>query len=526
MFVRLPCEDQPSSRVQCPKRDVRTAAWVLAATILGSAMPGIDGTAVNVALPVLQREMQASSQAIQWIFEGYSLFLSALILVGGSLGDHLGRRRMFLLGVVVFATASLGCALAQTIDQLIAARCIQGIGGALLVPESLALITASFDERHRGAAIGTWSGFLAATMAVGPLLGGWLVQAVSWRLVFVINLPVALIVFVITLRYVEESRDEQIARRIDWPGAAIATTALGLLTYGFISLQGTHIDAAGFSAVLAGVALLGLFVYVEHRSTAPMIPLGIFGSRTFTVANVYTLLLYAGLGGALFFVPFNLINVQHYTPVAAGAALLPMILLMFVSSRWSGGLVARIGARIPLTLGAVAAGFGFALFGFAGVGGSYWTTFFPAVLLLGIGTSTFVAPLTTTVMNSAPSAHAGSASGINNAVSRVAGLLAIALLGIVIVTSAHHALALSGRSFPHKVQTVLERDSLLSGRVPEKGIPQSLRAPVQRAVNQAYEIGFRNAMLTCAALSWISAALAWAVLLKSEERHVLTPGGL
>lgn len=519
MLVRLPCEEQPSSRVQPPQRDVRTAAWVLTATILGSAMPGIDGTAVNVALPILQREMHAGTQAIQWVVEGYSLFLSALILVGGSLGDHLGRRRMFLLGVLVFAAASLGCAIAQTIDQLIAARCIQGVGGALLVPESLALITASFEERHRGAAIGTWSGFLAAAMAVGPLLGGWLAQAISWRFVFVINLPIALIVFAVTLRYVGESRDEQIARRIDWLGAAIATAALGLLTYGFISLQGTRIDALGLAEVLAGLALLGVFVYVEHRSKAPMIPLGIFASTEFTVANVYTLLLYAGLGGALFFVPFNLINVQHYTPVAAGAALLPMIVLMFVSSRWSGGLVARIGARIPLALGALAAGFGFALFGFTGIGGSYWSTFFPAVVLLGIGTSTFVAPLTTTVMNSAPSAHAGSASGINNAVSRVAGLLAVALLGIVIVASAHHALLRSDAGLPRTVRAVLEKNSLLSGRVPDRGIPQSLRAPAERVVDEAYETGFRNAMLSCAALAWISAALAWISLNTARSRR-------
>lgn len=512
MLVRLPCEDQPPSRVQCPQREVQTAAWVLTATILGSAMPGIDGTAVNVALPILQREMHAGSQAIQWVVEAYSLFLSALILVGGSLGDHLGRRRMFLLGVLVFAAASLGCAISQTIDQLIAARCIQGIGGALLVPESLALITASFDERRRGAAIGTWSGFLAATMAVGPLLGGWFAQAVSWRLVFVINLPIALIVFVIALRYVGESRDEQVARRIDWFGAAIATAALGSLTYGFIALQGTHIDAPGLAAVAAGVTLLGVFVYVEHQSKNPMIPMGIFASTAFTVANIYTLLLYAGLGGALFFVPFNLINVQRYTPVAAGAALLPMILLMFVSSRWSGGLVARIGARIPLALGALGAGFGFALFGFTGIGGSYWSTFFPAAVLLGIGTSTFVAPLTTTVMNSAPAAHAGSASGINNAVSRVAGLLAVALLGIVIVTSTHHALAHSDRGLPPAVRALLEKDPLLSGRAPDSGIPVTLRAPAQHAVNQAYEIGFRDAMLASAALAWIAAVLAWTTI--------------
>lgn len=472
-------------------------------------MPGIDGTAVNVALPILQREMHASSQAMQWVIEGYALFLSALMLAGGSLGDRLGRRRMFLAGALIFAGASLACAIAHTVEQLVVARCVQGIGGALLVPESLAIITASFDERRRGAAIGTWSGFLAAAMAVGPLLGGWLVQATSWRLVFVINLPIAAAVIVITLRHVKESRDEAIERHIDWGGAVLATAALGLLTYGLIELQDARGHAPGIAAVAIGAVLFGLFISVEHRSTAPMIPLRIFRSAAFTVANVYTLLLYAGLGGALFFVPFNLINVQQYTPVAAGAALLPMILLMFVSSRWSGGLVARIGARIPLTLGALATGLGFALFGFTGIGRSYWSTFFPAAVLLGIGTSTFVAPLTTTVMNSASPARAGSASGINNAVSRVAGLLAVALLGIVIATSTHNALVHSDRTLPPAVRALLEKEALLSGRAPDSGIPASLRAPAQRAVNQAYEIGFRYAMLASGALAWLAAALAW-----------------
>jgi len=509
VYVRLPCDDRPPSSVpKHPAYDATGSAWVLLATILGSAMPGIDATAVNVALPVLQREMHAGADAIQWVVEGYSLFLCALILVGGSLGDHLGRRRMFLLGVLVFAGASAGCALSQTIAELIAARCLQGIGGALLVPESLALIAASFDERRRGAAIGTWSGFLAATMAIGPLLGGWLVQAVSWRFVFVINLPIALAIVVVTRRYVAESRDERSGRRIDWSGAAIVTAALGLLTYGFIVLQGTHVEMVGFAAVAGGLALFGLFAYLEHRVSAPMVPLEIFASPGFAVANLYTLLLYAALGAALFFVPFDLINVQHYAPVVAGAALLPMILLMALSSRWSGALATRIGARIPLALGALVAGLGFAALGFAGIGGSYWSAFFPAVLLVGIGASTFVAPLTTTVMNSAPLELAGSASGINNAVSRAAGLLAIALLGIVIVSSTHQALRRSDGGLPPAVRHVLEKSSLLSGRAPDRGIPRALRAAAQRSVDRSYAIGFRDAMMTCAILAWISAGIA------------------
>jgi len=486
--------------------------WVLVAAILGSSMPGIDGTAVNVALPVLQRELHAASSAMQWVVEGYSLFLSALILVGGSLGDRFGRRRMFLLGVLMFAVASAGCAVSQNIAQLIAARCVQGIGGALLIPESLALISASFDEKHRGAAIGTWSGFSAITMAIGPLLGGWFVQALSWRLVFVINVPIAAVIVIVTQRYIAESRDENDNEPVDWLGAAIATVALGLLVFGFIALQNAHLDMRGVATVAAGTVLLAVFVYVERRSRSPMIPLGIFSSRDFTVSNIYTLLLYAGLGGSLFFVPFNLINVQGYSPEEAGASLLPMILILFFASRWSGGLVARVGARIPLTVGALIAAGGFVLFAFTGVGGSYWTTFFPAVTILGVGAAIFVAPLTTTVMNSAPREHAGSASGINNAISRVAGLLAIAVLGIVLVHSTHTVLARADASFPASIKNALASDTLLSGRAPDRGIPPRERVAVQRVVDESYVTGFRNAMLASAALATISAAIAFVFL--------------
>ncbi|HZZ64972.1 MAG TPA: MFS transporter [Candidatus Baltobacteraceae bacterium] len=517
-FIRPPCDDTASPDIAQPQHDTRSGIWVLAATILGSAMPGIDGTAVNVALPVLQRELQASSDAAQWVVEGYSLFLSALILVGGSLGDHFGRRRMFILGTIIFAAASAACAFASSAPILIGARCIQGIGGALLVPESLAIITASFDERHRGAAIGTWSGFLAITMAIGPLLGGWFVQALSWRYVFVINLPLAAIVIALSMRFIQESRDDAVAKQhIDWTGAAIATVALGLLTYGFIALQGGASPIA-VGAIALGAVLFVAFVYVERHSRGPMIPLGIFRSGDFTVSNIYTLLLYAALGGALFFVPFNLINVQHYTPTAAGAALLPMILIMFIASRWSGGLVARVGARGPLTIGALIAAVGFVLFAFTGIGRSYWTSFFPAVLVLGIGASIFVAPLTTTVMNSAPPEHAGSASGINNAVSRVAGLLAIALLGIVIVFAAHAALPRYDSALPAAIRHVLAADSLLSGRAPDRGIPADQRPAAERAAALAHDAGFRDAMLISAALAAFSAVIAFTMLSGRSSR--------
>jgi len=521
--VKLPCEECTRSRTPEPQQAVSTGGWVLLAAILGSSMAGIDGSAVNVALPVLQRDLHAPSNAMQWVIEGYSLFMSALILVGGSLGDRFGRRRMFMLGVLIFAVSSAACAASLTITELVIARCVQGVGAALMIPESLALITSAFDEKHRGQAIGTWSGFSAITMAIGPLLGGWFVQAFSWRLVFVINLPIAAVILFVCRRFVPETRDPSDNAPVDWIGATVATVGLGLLVLGFIDLQTARADLLGIAIVVAGALMMVAFVYVERRSAAPMVPLGIFSSRDFTVANLYTLLLYAGLMGSFFFVPFNLINVQGYTPTEAGAALLPMILLMFFSSRWSGGLVARVGARIPLTAGAIIAACGFVLFAFTGVGGSYWTTFFPAVSVLGIGTSLFVAPLTTTVMNSVNASHAGSASGINNAVSRVAGLLSIAVLGIVLVSATHAALPSIERTVPisQAAKTALAADSLFSGHAPDRGISTSERLAAQRVVDLAYTEGFREVMLICAALSLGAAALSF-VLLRGSTAAAVT----
>src|SRR5438270_516330 len=347
-----------------------SGAWILAATILGSSMAFIDGTVVNVALPVLQRDLQATVSDVQWIVEAYSLFLAALILVGGSLGDHYGRRRIFAMGVVIFAVASVWCGLSPNTTSLIIARAVQGIGGALLVPGSLAIISASFDAKQRGKAIGTWSGFTAITAAVGPVLGGWLVQYASWRWVFFINIPLAAAVLVLLFWHVPESRDEEAPRRLDWWGALLATVALGSIVYGFIESNNLGL---GYPVVLGslalGVVVLIAFLFLEARSKSPMLPLTLFRSRTFSGANLLTLLLYAALGGALFFVPFNLIQVQGYPPTAAGASLLPMIAIMFALSRWAGGLVQQVGPRRPLIIGPAIAGVGFALFARPAVGG-------------------------------------------------------------------------------------------------------------------------------------------------------------
>ncbi|HEY6449703.1 MAG TPA: MFS transporter [Candidatus Cybelea sp.] len=409
--------------------------WVLFAAILGSSMAFIDGTAVNVSLPVIQRDLHTTTGQTQWVIEGYSLFLSALILSGGALGDLYGRRRIFAIGIALFAVASLGCALAGNITALIVARCIQGIGGALSTPGSLSLISSAYDEQTRGRAIGMWSGFTSLTSAAGPVIGGWLTQDFSWRYVFLINVPIAIAVLSIVAFRVPESRDESADRHIDVTGAALVTLALALLVYGLIAMNAGRISAPEVAMVCAGLVLLWLFVLFERHTPDPMVRCDLFASRAFSVANIYTFLLYAAIGGSLYFVPFVLINVHHYSPTAAGAALLPFVFSMVVLSRWSGGLVARIGPRTPLLLGSILAGLGFLALAMPGSDGSYWMTFFPAATILGLGGALFVAPLTTTVMDSVSVDHAGVASGVNNAIARTAGLIGIAALGIV-VTSA------------------------------------------------------------------------------------------
>ncbi|MFN2622934.1 MAG: MFS transporter [Chthoniobacterales bacterium] len=488
--------------------------WVLAATILGSSLAFIDGTVVNVALPALQTSLNASLADVQWVIEAYALLLSAFLLVGGSLGDRSGRRRIFLIGVAIFALASGGCGLAASIHQLIFARAVQGFGAALLVPGSLAIISNAFPEKDRGRAIGTWSGFSAITAAIGPVLGGWLIDHVSWRAVFFINLPLALIVIVIALRHVPESIGN--ARgRLDLGGAFLTTVSLGTLVFALIeSARLTFGHPAVIASFVLSALCFGGFILLEARHRDPMLPLDLFQSRSFTGANLLTLFLYGALSGTLFFFPMNLIQVQHYPPTQAGAALLPLILLIFLLSRWSGGLIQRYGAKIPLVVGPMIAAAGFALFMFPGLGGSYWRTFFPAVVVLGIGMAVSVAPLTTTVMNSIGQERAGIASGVNNAISRIAGLLAIALLGIVMRQNFDRALdaKLFDLHVPVSAQESVKSERAKLAAADVSHAAPEIRAPLRQAVGESFLYAFRRVMLIGTALAIMSALTAWLMI--------------
>jgi EmrB/QacA subfamily drug resistance transporter len=489
-----------------------SGAWVLAAAILGSSMAFIDSTVVNVALPAIQANFHTTVVSVQWVVESYGLFLGALILVGGSLGDLFGRRLVFLAGVAIFAAASAGCGTASTIDRLILARSIQGVGAALLVPGSLAMISASFNETTRGRAIGTWSGFTAITTAIGPVLGGWMLAHTSWRWAFFINLPLAAVVMVISLWRIPESRS-QVAERVDWWGGFLATIGLGGLVNGFIeSVDLGWKNPLVIVSLLVGLGALIGFMLVEAAVTSPMLPLALFASRSFAGANLVTLFLYAAIGIFFFLFPLDLIQVQGYSTTATGAAIFPMILLLFFLSRWSGGLIARYGARGPLVIGPVVAALGFVLFAVPSVGDTYWREFFPAVMVLGFGMAITVAPLTTVVMNSISPDRVGTASGINNAVARVSGVLAIAVLGIVMFKAFASRLdsSLVRFSLPPALLEQLQGNEIkLAGMQVPAGLDPSAKAAVEAAIGEAFVFGFRIVMLTCAGLSLASAAVGW-----------------
>ena len=474
-------------------------------------MAFIDSTVVNVALPALQSSLHATVVGVQWVVESYGLFLGALILIGGSLGDLFGRRRMFLIGVGIFGAASIACGLASNIQQLVIARSVQGIGAAFLVPGSLSIISASFDENTRGQAIGTWSGFTAITSALGPVLGGWLIEHASWRWAFFLNIPIAVLVISISLRHVPESRNAT-ASHVDWLGASVGTLGLGGVVYGLIesaSLGWGH--PLVFGSLIAGLLCLVGFMFVEARESSPMVPLTLFATLSFSAANLLTLFFYAALGIFLFLFPMNLIQVQGYSTTATGAAALPLILLVFSLSRWSGGLVTRYGARAPLVIGPLISAAGFILFAVPGVGAGYWKAFFPAFIVLGLGMAVCVAPLTTVVMNSVSQDRAGAASGINNAVARIAGVLAIAIFGIVMVklfSSSLNRSLTEQQLAPGILQYVRANEIKLAGLDLPSSLDVDTTARIRVSISHAFVFGFRTVMLICAGLCVAGAAVA------------------
>lgn len=517
MIFKHPCDEGVVVGARpCAGAAARDRPWILGVTILGSSLAFIDGTVVNLALPTLQRGMGASATDLQWIVEAYALFFSALLLVGGSLGDRFGRRRMYAIGISVFAGASALCGFAGSIRLLVVARALQGVGAALLVPGSLAIIATSFPEKERGRAIGAWSSFSAMTTAVGPVLGGWLIDHWGWRWAFLLNLPMAVAALVLLFWRVPESRDPGASRRLDWVGAALATVGLGSLVYGLIEASNRGLGhPAVTGALVCGAACLVAFVAVEARSRAPMLPLALFRSRLFAGVNLLTAGLYGALAMVSFVLPLNLIQVHGYSAAGAGAAMLPFIAVVFLLSRWSGGLVDRVGARIPLMAGPAIAGVGFALMARPGTGGSYWSTFFPAITVLGLGMAVTVAPLSTTVMKAVDVAQAGLASGINNAVTRAAGLIAIALMSVLLqhVFDRELAVRIGGLGLSQELTADVQaqRTRLAAAEPPSRASP-SERIAIRRSIMDAFVAGVRLVVLTAAGLALSSAVVAAAMI--------------
>ena len=403
------------------------ARWVLLTTVLGSGLVMLDGTVVNVALERIGTELGASFGGLQWTVNAYTLSLASLILLGGSLGDRYGRRRVFVIGVVWFAVASLLCGLAPNLELLVAGRALQGVGGALLTPGSLALISASFRGPDRAAAIGAWSGLGGIAGAVGPFVGGWLVEW-TWRAVFLINLPLAVLVVVVALRHVPETRDADAAPGLDVPGTVLAALSLAALTWSLTALGEAGVAGVPLAVLALGLVALAAFVAVEHRSRHPLVPPQLFADRNFTAANVATLLVYGALGVVFLLLVMQLQVVAGFSPTAAGAALLPVTAIMLVFSARAGALAQRIGPRLPMTVGPLVSAAGLLLLRGVGPGASWVADVLPGVVVFGAGLALTVAPLTATVLASAPDRFVGAASGVNNAVARAAGLLSVAVI--------------------------------------------------------------------------------------------------
>jgi EmrB/QacA subfamily drug resistance transporter len=485
-------------------------------------MAFLDSTVMNVTLPAVQVNLDLSAREVQWVFGAFAVVLAAFLLLGGTLGDHYGRRRIFVLGATIFAAASVWCALAPGPGQLVAARAVQGAGGALLVPASLAIVGASFEGSQRAKAIGAWGALSGTAMAVGPVLGGWLVADVSWRAAFLIVPAMALVAIPMTLRHVPESRDPE-AHKLDLIGAAVATIALGGIVYGLIESS-----ASGFAepvvlvALLLGTFALSVFVFVERRERDPMVPPSLFRSRNFDGANLVTLLFYMSLTGSLYFVPFLMMQVHGYSAFVTGSVFLPFVAMALLLGRLGGYILTIFGVKTPLVVASLAAALGFALFAVPGVegGSSYWTSFFPAMVVQGFGMALIISPLTTVALGSVEGARSGLASGVNNAAARVAAPLAVAVLSVFVYGTFSTSLdgRLESMNLPGEVRSELEaaKADLGAAEAPE-GVDAETAAQIERAIEESFVAGFRIVMLVCVGLA-LASALAAALLV--EDRRV------
>jgi EmrB/QacA subfamily drug resistance transporter len=486
--------------------------WALAATIIGSGMAFINGSVVNVALPAIQSSLNSSVADMQWVVSIYTFILGTLILTGGSAGDYYGRKRVFGLGVFLFLIFTIWCGLAPDVQQLIIARGGQAVGGALMIPGSLAIITDLYEEEQRGKAIGTWSGFTALASAAGPLLGGILVDQFSWRFIFLISVPMAVIALIILYWRVPESNPSTTSGRPDWMGALLATLGLGLICYGMIEASELGMyNPVVLSVTLSGALVLVGFVYLEKKIEDPMMPPGLFRSRNFSGANLVTMSFYFSLAGVFFLLPFNFIQIQGYSATATGAAFIPFPLLVGGLSRWSGGMIVRFGARPLLVAGPIITGFGFILLGIYGMGSSYWINFFPGIFFMGLGVALSFAPLNTTVMSSVDRSDAGTASGINKAVSRLSGMLSVALLGALAIALFGQQLAnqMDQDDVPEQVQQHMlsETMNLAKAEVPQD-IPAATQKVLEDNIKQSFLSSFRIVMFVSAGLVFLGSVCA------------------
>ena len=497
--------------------DKRRQSWVLAACVLGSSMAFIDSSVVNVALPKMESELETTLAYMTWVINAYTLCMSALLLIGGAAADQIGRRRIFMIGISVFAVASIGCGFAPNVEILILARAVQGVGAALLIPCSLAIIGAAFGEKERGGAIGIWSGASAIAAGSSPLLGGWLVDHVSWRAIFLINPIIALPTILIALRHVPESIDTEAKKGLDVTGATLAFFGLGLPVFGLIAAsERGWSNPVVIGSIGVGSILLVAFVAAERRSQTPMMPLNVFTSLTFSGVNILTLLLYGALGGTMFFLPFLLIQVHGYSATAAGGAFMPFTIILAVLSKWGGGLVDRFGARLPLIIGPSVVALGIGLLSVPGTGGSYWTTFFPPMVVLGFGMAITVAPLTTTVLNSVAQHQTGVSSGINNAVAQVASLLLIAILGTVGIATLNHSVDQRLTGAGPEVRQIADtaRRGFVMPTIPPTASQQT-REAAHAVIAHSFLDTIRHVMMITTALALAGAAAA-AVTIKRK----------